>query len=116
MLPVFQTCAKGHKGRRWSSQPKLRKRGVYAGEFLLATNILLSGNNFAKVALLFKFMNLGMVRRVQFERIQALYAVPTIMGYWERLRTATVQQLQGKQLVLAGKHCTEMVNSFIVVA
>ena len=71
------TCAKGHKGRRWSSQTKLRKRGVYAGDFLLATNILLSGN---------KFMNLGIVSWVQFERIQALYAIPTIMGYWERLR------------------------------
>ena len=47
---------------------------------MLATNILLSGNNFAKVALLFKFMNLGMVSWVQFERIQALYVVPTIMG------------------------------------
>ena len=62
-----------------------------------------------KVALLFRFMNLGMVSRVQFERIQALYAVPTIMGYWEQLRTTTVHQLQGKQLVLAGKHCTENV-------
>ena len=71
------------------------------------------GDNFAKVALLFKFMNLGMVSQVQFERIQA---VPTIMGYWERLSTATVQQLQGKKLVPAGKHCTETVNSFIVVA
>jgi len=29
------------------------------GDFLLSTNILLSGNNFAKVALLFKFMNIG---------------------------------------------------------
>ena len=76
---LIWTCAKGHKGRRWSPQPKLRKRGVYAGDFLLATNILFSGNSFAKVALLFKFM--GMVSRVQFERIQALYAVPTIMGY-----------------------------------
>ena len=26
-----------------------------------------------------------------------------------------MQQLQGKQLVLAGKHCTKTVNSFIVV-
>ena len=43
-------CAKGHKSRRWSSQPKLRKRGVLAGGFLLATNIMLSGKNYSTVA------------------------------------------------------------------
>ena len=71
----FSDTAKGHKGHIWSSQNKLRKRGVYAGDFLFATNILLFGKNYEKVALLFRFMNLGMVSRVQFERIQALYAV-----------------------------------------
>ena len=109
---LIWTCVEGHKGRRWSSQTKLRKLRVYAGDFLLATNILLSGNNFTKVALLFKFMNLGMVSRVQFERIQALYVVPTIMGYWERLRTATVQQLQGTYLLDTGRDRRVSMSSY----
>ena len=79
---------------------------------MLATNILLSGNNFAKVALLFKFMNLGMVSRTQFERIQARYVVPTIMGYWERLRMATVQQLQGTYLLDAGRDRRVSMSSY----
>ena len=53
----FQTCAKGRKVYRWSSQPKLCKRGVYAGDFLLATNILLSGNNYEKVLVLHLLSN-----------------------------------------------------------
>ena len=56
-----------------------------SGNFLnaLTTNILLSGNNFTNVALLFWFMQLGMVSCAQFDRIQSLYAVPAVMEYWE---------------------------------
>ena len=51
-------------------------------DFLLATNIVLSGNNYAKVALLFRFMYLGMISASQFDRVQSLYIVPTVMEYW----------------------------------
>ena len=101
----LQKCAKGHKGARWASQPRLRQRGVYAGNFLLATNILLSGNNFAKVALLMQFMRLGMIARSDFNRVQSLYAVPAILEYWGELSAATIHGLQGKSIVLAGKQC-----------
>ena len=67
------------EGTEWSSQPQIRKKGSYAGDFLLATNILLSGNNYAKVALLFRFMHMSMVSRTQFERVQALYVVCMLM-------------------------------------
>ena len=56
----FQTCEGGHRVHKWSSQPYLSSKGTTAGDFLLATNILISGNNYQKVALLFKFMKLGM--------------------------------------------------------
>ena len=92
----------------------LNRNCISAGDFLLATNIMLSGNNFAKVALLFEFMNLGMVSWVQFERIQALYAIPTIMGYWERLRTATVQQLQGTYLLDTGGDRRVSMSSYLL--
>lgn len=64
---------------------------------------MLSGNNYTKVALLFRFMCLGIVSPAQFDRIQSLYIVPAVMEYWEKLRTTTIQQLQGKALILAGK-------------
>ncbi|KAI0237458.1 hypothetical protein LSAT2_012011 [Lamellibrachia satsuma] len=60
------------------------------------------GNNFAKAALLFRFMRRRMISCAQFDRIQSLYAVPAVMEYWEKLRMATIQQLQDRALVLAG--------------
>ena len=41
---VKQRCAAGHTVHVWSSQPRLARSGVNAGDFMLATNILLSGN------------------------------------------------------------------------
>ncbi|XP_076125954.1 uncharacterized protein LOC143105746 [Alosa pseudoharengus] len=54
------TCPAGHTVWKWTSQPTV-KYSMLAGDFMLATNILLSGSNYAKVSLLFKFMNIGMV-------------------------------------------------------
>ena len=76
---------------------------AYVGDFLLATNILLSGNNYMKVALLFHFMRMGMVSQTQFDRIQSLYAVFANMDYWDGLRSKTIEQLWGRPIVLAGK-------------
>ncbi|KAG1928634.1 hypothetical protein F2P79_023504 [Pimephales promelas] len=59
-MSVEWICPNGHCLWRWNSQPVL-KFGMQAGDFLLSTNILLSGNNYTKVALLFKFMNIQMV-------------------------------------------------------
>ncbi|KAG5281254.1 hypothetical protein AALO_G00069120 [Alosa alosa] len=67
------TCPVGHTVWRWSSQPTVRY-GMLAGDFMLASNILLSGSNYAKVSLLFQFMNMGMVDRSSFFTIQDTYA------------------------------------------
>uniref|UniRef100_A0A667Y0C1 THAP-type domain-containing protein n=1 Tax=Myripristis murdjan TaxID=586833 RepID=A0A667Y0C1_9TELE len=94
-------CPKGHPLWRWNSQPVM-KFGMQAGDFLLSTNILLSGNNYAKVALLFKFMNMGMVNKNTFFSIQDTYCVDTIKEFWEEKRTEAISRLQGKDvLVLA---------------
>ena len=74
-----QTCTSSHTICRWNSQPTL-KFGMQAGDFMLATNILLSGNNFAKIALLFKFMDMGVVTAKTFFSIQGSYCVPGIKG------------------------------------
>ncbi|XP_077050187.1 uncharacterized protein LOC143697157 [Siphateles boraxobius] len=71
-------CPNGHSSWRWNSQPVMKFR-MQAGDFLLSTNILLSGNNFAKVVLLFKFMNMGMVNRNTFFSI---HCVNTIKDFW----------------------------------
>lgn len=45
-----QTCPNGHVVWRWSSQPTV-KCGIQAGDFMLATNILLSGSNYSSMGM-----------------------------------------------------------------
>lgn len=97
----FQICPNGHSLWRWNSQPVM-KFGMQAGDFLLSTNILLSGNDYAKVALLFKFMNMGMVKKNTFVSIQDAYCVDTVKSFWEERRTEALSGLQGKDVVVLG--------------
>ena len=100
LCPLYcQTCPVGHAVWRWCSQPTV-KYGMLAGDFMLASNILLSGNNYGKVSLLFQFMNMGMVDRSSFFLIQDTYCVDTIKECWEErraeaIRDATVQFSHG---------------------
>ncbi|XP_059917444.1 uncharacterized protein LOC132464840 [Gadus macrocephalus] len=93
-------CHQGHSVWRWNSQPTL-KYGMHAGDFMLSSNILLSGNNYGKVALLFKFMNLGIVHRTTFFKIQDAYCVDAIEDYWDDKRSAIITRLKSKDSVVA---------------
>ncbi|XP_026111452.1 uncharacterized protein LOC113087934 [Carassius auratus] len=86
------TCLVGHTVWRWSSQPTLRY-GMLAGDFMLASNILLSGSNYSKVSLLFQFMNMGMVDRSSFFTIQDTYSVDTVKEFWEERRAEAINRL-----------------------
>ncbi|CAL8359323.1 unnamed protein product [Gadus morhua 'NCC'] len=73
---------------------------MQAGDFLLSSNILLSGNNYAKVALLLKFMNIRIVNLTTHYTIQDTYCVDTIKEYWEEKRSEAISRFQGKDVVL----------------
>ncbi|KAG8008842.1 Gastrula zinc finger protein XlCGF57.1 [Nibea albiflora] len=92
-------CPNGHSVWSWSSQPVMNF-GMQAGDFLLSTNILLSGNNYAKVALLFNFMNMGMVSKNTFYSVQGSYCVDTIKEFWEERRTEAISRLRGKDVMV----------------
>ncbi|TKS89382.1 Zinc finger protein [Collichthys lucidus] len=92
-------CPNGHSVWRWNSQPVMNF-GMQAGDFLLSTNILLSGNNYAKVALLFNFMNMGMVSKNAFHSIQGSYCVDAIKEFWEERRTEAISRLRGKDVMV----------------
>ncbi|KAL0966027.1 hypothetical protein UPYG_G00289710 [Umbra pygmaea] len=93
-------CPNGHSLWKWNSQPTL-KFGMQAGDFMMATNILLSGNNYTKVALLFKFMNVGMVERSSFFKIQDTYCVDTIKDFWNEKRKEIITRLKSRDNVVA---------------
>ena len=56
----------GHSSGTWASQPMLH--GMYAGNLLVPSCLVLSGNNFAKLALMAKFLNLNFVSKAMFYR------------------------------------------------
>lgn len=78
------------------------KFDMQAGDFLLSTNILFSGNNYTKVALLFKFMNMRMVNPSTHYTIQETYCVDPIKDFWEEKRSEAISRLKGKDVVLLG--------------
>ncbi|XP_070404740.1 uncharacterized protein [Nothobranchius furzeri] len=93
-------CPKSHVVWQWNSQPTV-KFGMQAGDFMLSSNILLSGNNFAKIALMFKYMNMGMVTRNTFFSVQNAYCVDTIKEYWTEKRTDIISEVKERGHVVA---------------
>lgn len=73
---------------------------MLAGDFMLGVNILLSGNNFRKIALLFKFMNLGMIDRNTFYKIQTKFCLSNIEDLWKRESSNVISQLSSKDSVV----------------
>ncbi|KAF3695393.1 hypothetical protein EXN66_Car011069 [Channa argus] len=99
--PSTQVCPNGHTVWKWSSQP-LMKCEMQIGDFMLAANILLSGNNYRKVALLLRNMNMGMVDQNLFSQIQDSYCVETIKAFWEEKRRDNIDKLCDKNSVVLG--------------
>lgn len=71
-------------------------------DFMLAANILLSGGNYPKGDLLFKFMNIGMVDHSSFYTVRDTCCVDTIKEYWNERRIEIIQHLQSMDVVIIG--------------
>ena len=99
-LVVSWRCSAGHIGGRWASQPTCDK--LRAGNLLLASSILLSGNSFTKVGLLFKFLNLQYFSSTLFYRYQNLYVAPAVNDYWKSMQKDLWQERAGKDVILSG--------------
>ena len=64
-------CQSGHAGGRWAAQPSCDK--MRAGNLILASALLFSGNSYAKVGLMFNFCNLQYFSSTLFNQYQQLY-------------------------------------------
>ena len=82
----------------------IEKRGqkMYVSTVLLASSVLVSGNNFEKVALLAKSMNLNYVSSTTFPRIQSLYAFPGIKDLWGKMKEVIWKVFENDILVVCG--------------
>jgi hypothetical protein len=95
-------CTLGHEGGQWSSQPRFY--GMYAGNLQLAAAILLTGNNYKKMALCFSFMNMGFISEKTFFDIQKMYVLPAIEKYWASRQIELLTELarRNTSIILAG--------------
>ena len=104
VLFITHQCSKGHGGV-WSSSSVLgEKRGqkLYVSSVLLASSVLVSGNNFEKVSLLAKSMNLNFVSSTTFSRIQSLYCLPSIGDLWGKMKEVIWKVFEEDVLVICG--------------
>lgn len=94
-------CDRKHVSHSWRSQPVIRG-GALLGNIKMAGAILLSGNNYQKVALLCKFLNLGLVSSYSFHQIQSHYVVPSVEKLWEKVKGTAQEELRANNVVVAG--------------
>lgn len=99
---ALQKCSNGHCGPEWMSQPRLPRKGVLLGDFMLCSNIILSGNNFTKVALLLKFINIATPSTSTYDRLQSMCIIPAINDYWHSYQQELQSQFKDVPVVVAG--------------
>ena len=92
-LVVSWVCPSGHLGGRWASQPSCNK--IRAGNLTLASAVLLSGNSYTKVGLMFNFCNLQYFSSTLFNQYQQLYIIPAINEFWEQHKQQVWQDKRG---------------------
>lgn len=86
---------------KWDSQPKMKR--VYMGNYLLSNAILCSGNNYKKIALLFKFMNIGITSSTSHHQFQRAFTVPAINSLFNTIIEENFAKHKDKELIIAGK-------------
>lgn len=96
---VSWTCSCGHFGGRWASQPTCEE--IRAGNLLLASAIVLSGNSFTKVGFMFKICNIAFLSKSLFYQYQHLYIAPTVNEYWEKNKSDSWKERAGNSLLLS---------------
>lgn len=69
----------------------------------MAAAILLSGNNYNKIATMAKFLRLHFVSSSSFQRMQTTYLVPAIEIFWESSQAQLLEEFKDEKLVLLGK-------------
>lgn len=97
----FQVCEANHIAHEWSSQPTF-KQGTYIGDLMIASSILLSGNNFSKIELMAKQMNLAMIGKSSYYKYQRYYCFPVIFNFWETLVERNCQDVLKRSVILLG--------------
>lgn len=71
---------------------------------MIASSILFSGNNFNKMELFAKFLQMGFPSQSSFTRLQRRYLVTSVNDFWAEKQEEMVMELANQDLVLLGKN------------
>ncbi|XP_007896577.1 uncharacterized protein LOC103181728 [Callorhinchus milii] len=99
-LVAHWTCSNRHIGGKFCTAPCFK--GCISSNLQLAASVLISGNNYRKTALLFKFMRLGCISSSNFYKIQRLYGAPAVVQHWKTMQEKLFKKCDGENVVLCG--------------
>ncbi|KAK3712223.1 hypothetical protein QZH41_009768 [Actinostola sp. cb2023] len=104
VFTITYCCPNGHSGVWSSSSVLTKKRGqnVFVSTVLLSAGILITGNNFDKTSLLFKFLNCSFISKATYNRIQSLHAVPAIKELWTHMKEKVESVLKETTVIMCG--------------
>ena len=92
-------CDQGHVSTRWWSQPRF-PYGVPAGDVMMSSSLLFSGNNYEKIELFLKFLNIKCVEPTLFRGIQRNLLVPAIEEMWDTTLNNIIQKYKKPDIAL----------------
>ena len=99
VLIVKSLCPSGHAHRFCSSH---KVNDIYVNNLQAAASIILSGNHFAKIERMANFLSLGFLSKSTYYRFQRLYLIPEINDCWFWMRSQSLPEFTGKDIVVGG--------------
>ena len=104
VLTITYQCKNGHRDI-WHSSKVLATKGgqkLFVSSTLLAAATLIAGNNFEKINLFTRCMNLSFISSTMFHRIQTFYVIPSIKELWGEMKGKIWNLFEKELLVLCG--------------
>ena len=96
---IKSSCSAGHTHKFCSSY---QMNEVYANNLQVATSIMVSGNQFAKIERMARFLHLQFTSKSTYYRFQRLYVVPGINEWWMWMKQELVTEFSGQDVVVGG--------------
>ena len=96
---IKSSCSAGHTHKFCSSH---QTNEVYANNLQVVTSIMVSGNQFAKIERMARFLHLQFMSKSTYYRFQRLYVVPGINEWWMWMKQELVTEFSGQDVVVGG--------------
>ena len=80
------------------------------GDYFLSTSVVTSGNNFQKISLIARCMNLNMVPKASFFRVQKHYTLPVIRDFWKEILMKNIERAKAQMSPLIVKGMKDVLS------